>query len=244
MPKTTESTTRNFIILGGYDDGGPRTDPINPPPEEIDYSVDAYYTFIDDFGSVVKEVRRIDIDYDIEPSISAYIFMSNSDGVDAIRHISDSFGSTFFLINRRRELGVVNGSDVHDIAGETVQQQIVVYGLAVKRDENKVETVKDEDSIRARGVQELDFTSPWIQREERAKDVAEFIVSRWSHPADILDLTITPNPALQTGDVVSVSYPTKGLHPNTHRYHIISLSTSFSSENGLSQDIKLRRFRG
>lgn len=231
---TTDSTSRNNLVF--YNSS-------SISPEDIDYSDESYFTFIDEFGPIVREVRHIEVDHDITPAISAYVFTSNEDRIDVIRHRHDGFRSEFFLMNRGRNLAVANGEDTHAVENETINQQILLYGLVVKREDEKTEEVLNEQSIRARGVQELNFSSPWIQKEEQATEIATFITGRWGEPADILNVTVIPNPALTTGDVVSVDYPDKGMNASTHKYHIISINFGYDAEQGFSQELKLRRYR-
>lgn len=231
---TTSSATKNNLVVSGVS---------SDDPEYIDYSSDRFYTFMDSFGTIVKELRRIEMEYDVTPTLSAYVFMSNSDTIDAVKHWTDGFSGELFLLNRSRNLGVASGDDTHEINGETVTHQTAVYGLAVKREEEKTKTFEDKQSIRARGTQELDFSSPWLQRDEQVEEIGNYLIERWSEPADLIDVTITPHPALTTGDIVAVEYQSKAMSYNTHIYHIISINLRYNSETGFEQTMQLRRFR-
>jgi hypothetical protein len=56
------------------------------------------------------------------------------------------------------------------------------------------------------------FDSNWIQKESEAKALSDWMKTQWSKQQDVLEIEIFPNPLLQIGDILEVSYPNVNLY--------------------------------
>lgn len=195
----------------------------------------------DDFGPIVHEVREFKVDHAKTPALSRHIYCSNEWDAYVLEYRGSPFDSTFLIANAGRDVSVLHGDDATIYVGQNVRQQLFVYGQQVVQDEPTKVTVQDDDSIRKRGVVELQFESDWIQSEAQAKNLANFIKTHWGEPVDNVTVTGFFNPAIQVGDYVTVNYPERSMSPSTHKYHVVSVTGSVS--NGLEISLKLRRIR-
>ena len=97
---------------------------------------------------------------------------------------------------------------------------------------------KDLDSIAKYEDRTLEINTNFIQDIDAARSLALTILDEYSEYADIIELSVKGNPAIQLADIVEVDYENyDGL------YRIISISNSLSNSN-FTQVIKCRRYRG
>jgi len=82
------------------------------------------------------------------------------------------------------------------------------------------------------------FDSSWIQSEEDAKSLAEWIKSNALNKGSFIDLRVFGNPLLSAGDIVSINYPILGMSQTSAKYIITRCSLEYSG--GVSTSIACR----
>jgi hypothetical protein len=143
--------------------------------------------YMNDFGPIVHEVREFDVKFEKSPVTYSMVHFSNESQVACPEFNSDSFGAKFVLTNISRENAVVKGEDALTLGVDNpVDQSFIVYGRTFLAKDSRKETVEDKNSIKKRGRSETSITSPWIQSEDAAKKLGEWIVEHWSDGAEEL----------------------------------------------------------
>lgn len=197
--------------------------------------------FFDEFGAYCHEIRTFDVKFDKYPAIRPYVYLTNDWDAYEISNSFDPFSATFRVANAGRDLAVLNGEDTSVAFGESVEQQMMVFGQLVVEEETRQTEVKNSEDIRKRGEVVLEVDSKWIQSEAHAKDYGNFITKHWGQPADNISVNIFGNPALQVGDMVSIYWPSRNMSTSTHKYFVTKINMSFDS--GLETTLDLRRAR-
>jgi hypothetical protein len=192
----------------------------------------------EDFGPFVQEGREFDVYHEIAPNVAADLFVSNDEDIHTLYHKRDAFRSKFAIVNKRRTPVIAVGQDP---SRDERKMSLFVYGRPLVEQDESTEVAEDELSIRRRGPEELELRSSWVQTKSRARRIADWLVNRWGRPNDIVDVDMIIHPALQIGDLVTVSMPDENRLPETHRYNIISISRTFGAEHRMSVTLRRRR---
>jgi hypothetical protein len=189
----------------------------------------------DDFGSWVRAAKELDVVHDIFPSITSRLFVANSTSVYTIYNNHTQFSSEFAIANRKREYAVVSGDD-QNINASMV---LAVYGVPIKQDEPSDVKRLNERSIWRRGEEEIIVDSTFIQSEEHAERISDWIVERWSSPIKIVAVESIVDPRIQLGDVASIDFSDLNFSPEANRFHVIDVSTSVGAS--MSMSVTLRK---
>lgn len=196
--------------------------------------------FMDEFGPIVHEIREFDVEFDTGgvPVLESKIFHTNERQAVVTEYTHDVSGARFIMANTSRDNAVVNGEDNLTALGEdTIEQKLFIYGRPViQKDSEKIERI-DEFAKRRRGEIETEYDSQWIQNEEAAESLADWLATHWTRSDSRLDLEAFGNPLIEIGDVVAVEY--KDMTAATHKYYVVGISTEYSE--GLTTQFTLRR---
>lgn len=197
--------------------------------------------FFDEFGPYVHEVREFDVKFDPVPVAHSKLYFTNDWSMVCPEYRADAFGAYFILANAARVNAVASGEDdlSFAIAGSTVNQQLLVYGLPLVFGDDEEIVVRNEAQVRARGEIVAEINSQWIQNEGAARAVADWIAAHWANGADQLRVRAFGNTLFEIGDVVAVEYPTKNMTSATHQYFVTGIDTQF--ENGITTNLTLQR---
>lgn len=197
----------------------------------------------DEFGPLCQEVREFEVKFEKFPAVHSNLYFSNTTQIVCPEYSADPFGARFVLANVYRSNAILNGEDTLTFGTENpVEQKLMIYGRTVNKEDEKTVVVKNENAIRRRGRVETEIQSEWLQSEQSAKDLADWIDHHWSQGADEVEAEIYGNPLLQLGDLVSVNYPQKDFDPVTHRYFIVGQIREYSGGYGTTR-LTLRRFK-
>ena len=197
--------------------------------------------FFDDFGPYVHEVRQYDVKFTQAPAITSRLFLSNDYTVICPEYRGNSFNASFYIANTTRMTAIANGEDsaVYAGSGQSVNQIMAVIGRSITTADSDNVVSTDTDQVRARGVIESEISSPWIQSESMAQEIADWIKGHWSKGADEQTVTVFGNPLLEIGDVVTIDYPEADMNISTHKYFVTSTQTTF--DTGMETVLVLRR---
>lgn len=195
---------------------------------------------MDDFGPIVHEVREFEIDFATAPVVYSQLYFSNDSQVICPEYNATPFGASFVLANISRDNAVVDGEDTLTFGEDSpVEQVFIVYGRTFIAEDERKYTVKNNQAIIRRGEVNVEIASKWIQSEESAKSLGEWITYHWSGGNDQVSLKSFGNPVLQLGDVVSINDPSSSMAPSTHQYFIVGISQNYGE--GLETTFTLRR---
>lgn len=195
-------------------------------------------SFFDEFGPYVHEVRDFDVKFDPFPTLFNSLFMSSDFQAMCPDYNSTPFGATFRVVNTSRKTVILNGAD-SELDANVSGRAIMVLGRALEFSEDKTAVGQNDASIAMNGLTEASMDATWIQSEEMANRVIDWMNAHWSVGLDTLTLEVFGNPLLEPTDVVSVGYNLKNIFPETHQYFVTSVKNSF--ESGLQTTVELRR---
>lgn len=200
-------------------------------------------SFFDEFGPVVHEIREFDVKFadGVRPVGHSNLYLSNP-LVEAIYYESDAFGARFMLANASRNNAVVKGEDEITLGTENPLTQVLfIYGRSVYQNEEKTLTKTDDASIRRRGPTKTEVASNFIQTDEMAEELGQWIMDLWASGVDEVTVKSFGNPFIQLGDLVTINYPVKGMTPATHKYFVVAVRNEFTE--GYQTELVLRRAR-
>lgn len=192
----------------------------------------------EDFGPIVHQGFEFVIDYDISPAISSDVFISNDNEINEIYHKRTPFGSRFAIINAHRQPAVAVGGDP---SRDNQQMSLFIYGKPVVEGSESSVRVKDEQSILRIGAQELEVSSPWIQTEQRAQRIADWVTNRWGIPNDVAEVQTIVVPHLQLGDLVSILSSDQHMSPATHKYNVVGIEKEVGTNTSMTVTLRRRR---
>lgn len=197
--------------------------------------------FMDEFGPFVHEVREYDVKFDPKPIQFSRLYMTNDWNAICTEYRSTPFGAHFVLANAGRTNAVLNGDDSIEYSSlsRDVTQILTVLGRALVISDAENVIAKTDSAIQRRGKIEAELSSDWIQSKDMAQDIADWICAHWGTGADSASVTVFGNPLIEIGDVVDVAYAHKFMTPETHRYFVTGVSTSF--DTGVNTTLTLRR---
>lgn len=196
--------------------------------------------FMDEFGPYVHEMREFDVKFDPAPVQSSFPFSTNDYAAYLIDYNADSSSARFTMVSTERYNAVLSGEDaMFSPGGDAVNNQLIVFGRALVIEEGEEVVVKNEQQVRARGEIVTEINSDWLQSEEAAQTIGDWIVNHWSKGVDEITVNIFGNPLFRIGDVVAVEFPSQHMRAGTHHYFVTGTNTSFS--HGISTTLTLRR---
>ena len=181
--------------------------------------------WIKEFGPVAREIKKISTKYSTRPGLVKYPQIILNPNVTLIGYNANSFGIEAYILN--------NTGAFVDIADGGEKSFIVVGETITTLDpfeyiDPLFSSTKNEEQVA--------FESTWIQKEEEAKKLSEWMRTQWSKQQIVLTLDIFPNPILEIGDIVEVSYPnnlvysTEDTGKTAGKYIVLDIDQSYSSD--------------
>lgn len=197
--------------------------------------------FFDEFSPIVHEVREYDIKFDKSPVLHSYLYFSNDSQVVCTEYAADPFGARFTIANASREDAILNGEDAITFGSENrVDQKMFVYGRLLNQADYQSVKVENQDGIRRRGKAEAVVESIWVQTEEMAKSIGDWVIDNWAGGCDEINIECFYNPLLQVGDLVTVTHPMFHMTDSTHKYFLVDVKRRFGLD-GPTCSLRLRR---
>jgi len=108
-----------------------------------------------------------------------------------------------------------------------------------KNKQNIIEVSEDyKDNIRRYGEKVLEIDNPLIQDAAYAKDLAQFLLKKYSNPVPVIDIKTLGLPHLQLGDRIKINLLQR-LSIDNGEYWVMSISQSYNG--GIEQSMTLRK---
>lgn len=182
--------------------------------------------FLEEFGTVARELRRIKIKYEARPANPLYTSTGINKYVNVLGQRLTSFGAEVYIINNAGTYVPLDDSNLYSFS--IVGNYVVTSGQHEYTSNVLSETTIPEPVI---------FESSWLQSEPDAKNLATWIEDQWSNKQQIISLQTFGNPLISVGDIVEVNYPKNGLD-GTERFVVTNVDNSFGE--GLETSITVR----
>lgn len=200
--------------------------------DNLDDNVSEDEDSYDEFGTTAREIVRRDVSFSNAPAFPNNWNLGYNRNVNILDQSYNNFTSSIFVLNNTSTPALLSDQETNlfEIQGTTL-------GLAG-------EIIYNTDPESEFAVNEpASFKSNWIQTEEDAKNLANFIKSKVVNKSKIIDMTIFGNPLLSVGDIITVNYPYHDFSddPNDANYKkIIITSISHDFSQGLTTTVKGR----
>ena len=179
--------------------------------------------WIKEFGPVAREIKKISTKYATRPGFVKYPQIILNPNASILGYTADSFGIEAYILNNTGTfIDFTDGGEKSFIVvGETIAPLDPFEYI-----EPDLTSTKNEEQVA--------FESTWIQREAEAKKLSEWMRTQWSKQQTVLDIDIFPNPLIEIGDIVEVSYPSNLIYSSEDagktagKYIVLDVSQSFS----------------
>jgi len=181
--------------------------------------------FLEEFGKVARELRKIKIKYNDAPGYPYYTSSGINPYINVIGSRLTTFGAEIYVLNNAGTFTPLSDGKEYsfNILGKSIHPSgQYEYSTSAINEHSVVEPVV--------------FESVWIQTEPDAKSLADWIKTQWSKQQQSINLSVFGNPLISVGDVVSVDYPSN--LDGTKKFVITNINNSFNQ--GLETSISAR----
>jgi hypothetical protein len=182
--------------------------------------------FLEEFGTVARELRKINIKYESRPGNPLYTSTGINKFVSVLGERLTSFGAEVYVINNSGTFVPLDDSNLYSFS--IIGNYIVTTGQHEYVSNTLSETTVAEPVI---------FESSWIQSEADAKSLTTWIQGQWSKQQQVVTLETFGNPLISVGDIVSINYPSNDFD-GTEKFVVTQVSNSF--KEGLQTSITAR----
>lgn len=152
--------------------------------------------WVKEFGPVAREIKKISTKYATRPGFVKYPQIILNPNVSLLGYSADSFGIEAYLLN--------NTGTFVDMA-DGGEKSFIVVGESIANSD-PFEYI-DPQLISTKNEEQVAFESTWIQKEDEAKKLSDWMRTQWSKQQIVLSLEVFPNPLIDIGDIVEISYP-------------------------------------
>jgi len=182
--------------------------------------------FIDEFGTVVREIRKYDVQFKNSPAYPIGWDTGINSAASILAQDYNNFSSKVWVMN--------NSSTTIPLSdGESTS--FYIYGNPISESATlEYETKMDNDYAIKRPVV---FETRWLQRSEDAKDLGDWIKNQIINKGRIIKMSVFGNPLIQIGDIISIKYAYQDF---TGTETLIVTEVAHSFQQGLSTQITCR----
>ena len=193
-------------------------------------------TFFKEFGPVARELKYISAKYAQRPGQPRFAQITLNPFVTLLGSSTNSFGLEAYVLNNA-------GTFVPLADGKTRSFQVVGDQIVAT---DPFEYI-DPEIAKLKDIEIVGFDSTWIQKEKEAKELSTWMKDQWSRQQTAIDIQCFPNPLIQVGDLVEISYPLNSIYASNDtipsgksasKYVILDVGHSW--DNGLSTSVKCR----
>jgi hypothetical protein len=208
-----------------------------------------YPLFYEDFGSFVREVRKVQARFGF-PALAAKLIEFSSIIPDYMvkNYKYTSWGAEFWLYNTSSTAVrldsdssipiYITGIVLNTLGNGTISLDEYIDSIDI--DERKNQEL--EINRRLYGDQSISISGKYISNITMAKDLAKWIAKNSSKEKSIIDAEIFPNPLLQLGDKIKVFYKDRGycVEETGDKTYLLSNINYVASGDDLVMRIQLR----
>jgi len=183
--------------------------------------------FMFEFGTTAREIRKIKQPYEDRPAVPIQVRTSLNKYVKVLDQRLQPFSAEAYILNNTSSSVVLHDNNY---------TSLYILGNKIQRS-NPIDYDTDQ-STDSENKESVIFDSSWIQSEEDAKNLAEWIKSNSLNKGRFVDMTVFGNPILSAGDIVTINYPILGLTESSDKYIVTRCTLDYSE--GVSTVISCR----
>jgi hypothetical protein len=181
---------------------------------------------MEEFGTVARELRKVNIKYESRPGYPLYPSLGINKFINVLGSRLTSFGAEIYLINNAGTWVPLDDSSLHSFS--VIGNYVVTSGQHEYTDKALNEYSTPEPVI---------FQSTWIQKEDDAKAISNWIKTLWSKQQSVVSMQVFGNPLVSVGDIITINYPSNNLD-GTQKFVVMNVNNSFNQ--GLETSITAR----
>lgn len=152
--------------------------------------------WVKEFGPVAREIKKISTKYATRPGFVKYPQIILNPNVSLLGYSANSFGIEAYILNNTGTFVELadGGEKSFIVVGETIANTDPFEYLS-------------PDLISTKNEEQIAFESTWIQKEDEAKKLSDWMRTQWSRQQVVVSIEVFPNPLIEIGDIVEISYP-------------------------------------
>lgn len=180
-----------------------------------------------EFGTTAREIRKTKISYQDKPAIPIKFSTGINQYVTILGSRLQPFSAESYVLNNTSTFIPLDDGNFSSfyVVGNSINKS----GQIEYTTHSATEMASKEPVI---------FESSWIQSEEDAKSLADWISNTVLNKGKYISMEVFGNPLLSPGDIVSINYPLQGLSKETGKYIIVRVENDYSE--GISSKISCR----
>jgi hypothetical protein len=182
---------------------------------------------VEEFGTVAREIRKTKVKFDSRPAKPIKFSVGDNQYVRVLGSKLSPFGG---------EAYVLNNSSAYVALDDSQYSSYYAFGNTISKSGDLEYSTADVPDSKSK--EPITFTTNWIQTEEDAKSLANWIKGTALNKGRIVDLNVFGNPLISVGDVINIVYPYQGLTAGTEKFIITSVRHNYSE--GLETSITCR----
>ncbi len=181
---------------------------------------------IDEFGTSVREIRKVSLRYNSAPAYPIKFSTGLNTSVKILGSKISNFGGETYVLNNSSALTPLNDEKAATfyLYGDTIAPS----GTLEYNSDILSEYINQEPVI---------FESSWLQNLSDVEALGRWIKDNIVNKGKLINLSIFGNPFIAVGDIVSVKYSYQGLD-GTQKFIVTNVRHSFS--DGLDTEITCR----
>ena len=173
--------------------------------------------FMYEFGTTGREIRKIKESYEDRPAVPIQVRTANNKYVTVLDQRLQPFSAEAYLLNNTSTSVILHDNNYTSL-----------YVLGNKIQRSGAIDYDTDQSTDSENKESVVFDSSWIQSEEDAKTLAEWLKSNSLNKGRFVDMTVFGNPTLSAGDIVTINYPILGMTESSDKYIITRCSLEYS----------------
>lgn len=177
----------------------------------------------EEFGTVVREIKRKSIRFSSPPSIPIRWTTGLNNLATILSETKDNFKSDVMVLN--------NSSVTVPLSDRGVNQFSIIGTTIGFSGDIEYQT---SPAAAYSATEPVIFQTSWLQNEGDVSSLANWIKGRIVNKAKIVTLEVFGNPLISVGDIITVNYPYQGF---TSSQKIIVVKVSQSFQEGLQTQI-------
>ncbi len=181
---------------------------------------------VDEFGKSVREIAYVKTKFSARPSFPLSWSVGANKFAKIIANKVSNFAAEAYVLNTSSAsvpLQSSNGSSFYLYGNKLSSSGQVEYST------DSSDLYSDEEPML--------FTSKWIQNKNDAKNIGDWIKSKFINRGQIIGMATFGNPLLSVGDIITIKYDYEGLD-GTGKFIVTSVTQNFSE--GLETTIVCR----